>query len=339
MYKSYRTVIIASACILSGILITFNTQAQSDSKWYMGAMVGPSATNVLGDFPGNNYKIGMSGGVSLGRSFGDNDNFKVQADFLFSLKGTNQTYEEVSSINQDVVTSETKTKFDNNLNIGYLEVPLTARYSIPLGGGTFPYESRQGSTNLTFFAGPYFSYLLGAGAEFNTTQTSVVQFKDAQGEVTQEEETTREVDGGKFRVEGRDNFGTSPGLGAAEEIRQQLEPFAGNLPFDVDELISNNQPQSYSDGMNSIDLGVTAGIGLSFDIGDNNRLGIEGRFSQGMVSIDGDTPGAFSTSEVTFGNSQGGVPVPNVEYEQASLQNVQYAGYITWTYRFKDRTF
>lgn len=336
----YATSLMVSALVLTGMLCTKSSHAQNDSKWYMGALVGPSFTNVMGDFPGNNYKTGVSGGASLGRSFGDNNNFKIQADFMFSLKGLNQTYEEVSTIKQEVVTSKTVTEFDNNLNIGYFEVPLTARYSISLGGGTFPYESRQGSTNLTFFAGPYVAYLVGVGAEFNTTQTSTVQFKDADGEVTNEQENVVDVEGGKFRVEGRNNFGTSPGLGAAEQLRQQLEAFPGNLPFEVDELISGDQPESYSDGMNPLDLGVTAGIGLSFDIGDNNRLGIEGRFSQGMMTIDEDPPGAFSKSEVSFENAGGtGLPLPDVQYEQASLQNIQYAGYVTWTYRFETSSF
>ncbi len=323
------------AIVLIGVLRTNNAQAQNDSKWYMGALVGPSFTNVMGDFPGNNYKTAVSGGASLGRSFGDNDNFKLQADFMFSLKGLNQTYEEVSTIEQEVVTSETVTEFDNNLNLGYFEVPLTARYSISLGGGTFPYESRQGSTNLTFFAGPYVAYLVGVGAEFNTTQTSTVQFKDADGEVTNEQENTVDVEGGKFRVDGRNSFGTSPSSG----VRDQLEPLESFLPdgTSLDEFVAE-ETTSYSGGMKSLDVGVTAGVGLSFDIGGNNRLGIEGRFSQGMMTID-DDPGAFSKSEVNFDNSSGSVPIPDVQYEQASLQNIQYAGYITWTYRFETSSF
>ena len=327
---------MVSALLLTGMLCTKSSHAQNNSKWYMGALVGPSFTNVMGDFPGNNYKTGVSGGASLGRSFGDNNNFKIQADFMFSLKGLNQTYEEVSTIEQEVVTSKTVTEFDNNLNIGYFEVPLTARYSISLGGGTFPYESRQGSTNLTFFAGPYVAYLVGVGAEFNTTQTSTVQFKDADGEVTNEQENVVDVEGGKFRVDGRNSFGTSPGSG----VREQLEPLKAFLPdgTSLDQFVAE-ETTSYSGGMKSLDVGVTAGIGLSFDIGGNNRLGIEGRFSQGMMTIDED-PGAFSKSEVSFENAGGtGLPLPDVQYEQTSLQNIQYAGYVTWTYRFETSSF
>ena len=327
---------MVSALLLTGMLCTKSSHAQNNSKWYMGALVGPSFTNVMGDFPGNNYKTGVSGGASLGRSFGDNNNFKIQADFMFSLKGLNQTYQEVSTVEQEVVTSKTVTEFDNNLNIGYFEVPLTARYSISLGGGTFPYESRQGSTNLTFFAGPYVAYLVGVGAEFNTTQTSTVQFKDADGEVTNEQENVVDVEGGKFRVDGRNSFGTSPSAG----VREQLKPLKPALPDGVtlDDLVAE-ETTSYSGGMKSLDVGVTAGVGLSFDIGGNNRLGIEGRFSQGMMTIDED-PGAFSKSEVSFENAGGtGLPLPDVQYEQASLQNIQYAGYVTWTYRFETSSF
>lgn len=333
MHKRYLSFCLIAAFSFSIFNFSQSAQAQSDSKWYLGAMAGPTATNVEGDFSGNNFKTGISGGASLGRSFGDNDNFKLQADFLFSLKGLNQTYEEVSTIEQDIVTSKTTTEFDNTLNLGYFEVPITARYSIPLGSGTFPYESRQGTTKLNIFAGPYVGYLIGAGAEFNTTRTSVVQFKNSEGEVTNENKNSGELEGGKFRVDGRNNFGTNPGISIADQLSQ----YSGVEGFDqVIQNVKEQTPSSYSEGISSLDVGFTAGLGLSFKIGDNNRLGFEGRISQGMMTIDED-PGAFSSVEAVP-SEQEGIPF-EFEYEQASLKNIQYAGYVTWTYRLQNRTF
>ena len=316
---------------LGFLLMTNTSHAQRQSKWYIGAMVGPTMTNINGDFPGNNFKTGFSGGGTVGRSFGDNGNFKVQADILFSLKGFDQKFTEKSVIEQESVTSKTTTQFDNTLNLGYLEVPLTARYSIPLGSGTFPYESRQGTTNLTFFAGPYFGYLFGAGAQFDTKRTNVVQFKDAEGEVTNESENTGSLNGGKFRVSGRGTFGTNPIANQLEEIAQ-----AGPGLDKIVEDFKETYPSTYSGGISNIDIGFTAGVGLSFKISDQNRFGIEGRIAQGMVTID-DSPGAFNTISVK-GSSKEGQPF-DITSEQATLQNIQYAGYVTWTYRFDNSTF
>lgn len=330
MNKRSSTILSLTCCFFLFIIMASSAFGQGKSKWYIGSLVGPSMTNINGDFPGNNFKTGVSGGATVGRHFGDNGNFKIQADILFSLKGLNQKFTEKSVIKQQSVTSKTTTKFDNTLNIGYLEVPLTARYSIPLGGGTFPYESRKGSTNLTFFAGPYFAYLLGAGAEFNTTRTNVVQFKDAQGDVVNESKSTGSLNGGKFRVSGRNSFGTNP---IASQF-QELSSFPG-----VNKIVQNlrqSYPTSYSGGMSNIDIGFTAGLGLSFKMGENNRLGFEGRLAQGMVTID-DSPGAFSTIKVEPSDVQG-QPF-EITTEQASLKNIQYVGYVTWTYRFDNSTF
>ena len=316
---------------LGFLLMTNTSHAQRQSKWYIGAMVGPTMTNITGDFPGNNFKTGFSGGGTVGRSFGDNGNFKVQADILFSLKGFDQKFTEKSVIEQESVTSKTTTQFDNTLNLGYLEVPLTARYSIPLGSGTFPYESRQGTTNLTFFAGPYFGYLFGAGAQFDTKRTNVVQFKDAEGEVTNESENTGSLNGGKFRVSGRGTFGTNPIANQLEEIAQ-----AGPGLDKIVEDFKETYPSTYSGGISNIDIGFTAGVGLSFKISDQNQFGVEGRIAQGMVTID-DSPGAFNTISVK-GSSKEGQPF-DITSEQATLQNIQYAGYVTWTYRFDNSTF
>ena len=316
---------------LGFLLMTNTSHAQRQSKWYIGAMVGPTMTNINGDFPGNNFKTGFSGGGTVGRSFGDNGNFKVQADILFSLKGFDQKFTEKSVIEQESVTSKTTTQFDNTLNLGYLEVPLTARYSIPLGSGTFPYESRQGTTNLTFFAGPYFGYLFGAGAQFDTKRTNVVQFKDAEGEVTNESENTGSLSGGKFRVSGRGTFGTNPIASQLEEIAQ-----AGPGLDKIVEDFKETYPSTYSGGISNIDIGFTAGVGLSFKISDQNRFGVEGRIAQGMVTID-DSPGAFNTISVKP-SSKEGQPF-DITSEQATLQNIQYAGYVTWTYRFDNSTF
>ncbi len=330
MNKRYSTILNLAGCFLGILVMTSSAFGQAKSNWYIGSLVGPSMTNINGDFPGNNFKTGVSGGATVGRHFGENGNFKVQADILFSLKGLNQKFTEKSVIEQESVTSETTTKFDNTLNLGYLEVPITARYSIPLGGGTFPYESRQGGTNLTFFAGPYFGYLVGAGAEFNTTRTNVVQFKDAQGEVVNESESSGSLNGGKFRVSGRNTFGTNP-------IASQLQELSGISGVgQIVQDLQDSYPTSYSEGLSNIDIGFTAGLGLSFEMGDNNRLGFEGRLTQGMVTID-ESPGAFSSIKVEPSDVQG-QPF-QISTEQASLKNVQYVGYVTWTYRFDNSTF
>ena len=313
MNKGYLFRAIITGVLSFGMLF-ITSQSQAQTKWYLGGRAGPSLTNMVGDFPGNNYKLGYSGGATVGLAMGDDYNFSIQADLMASLKGFNQKYEEVATIEDDRVVSKTTTEFDNDLNLGYLELPITAKYSLTLGGGVFPYESRKGSFHIDFFAGPYVGYLFGAGASFNTTQTNVVTFLDESGEKTNENKDEADIDGGKFRVKGRDAYGLNP---------------YGN----IDTFSNVNIPSKLTDGLSSIDIGVTAGLGISLDVGENGRLGLEGRFSRGMVSID---DGFFNSIEITGFDDNF---KPQFEYEQADIKNVNMAAYLSYVYYIPNTTF
>ena len=316
MIKKYliKTLTIS---FLSCALLFYSTKSEAQPRWYLGSHAGPSMTNIMGDFPGNNFKFGYSGGATVGLALGDDHNFSIQADIMASLKGFNQKYKEISRFEEEASTAETVIQFDNQLDVGYLEMPLTANYSITLGGGIFPYSSRKGGVHIDFFAGPYVGYMYGAGASFNSKVTATVQFLDEEGNVTNESSSTAEVERGKFRVDGRNSYG----LTAFEDDG-------------VDSFKRLKVANKLTEGLKSIDIGVTGGLGISFDVGENGRLGIEGRYSRGMVSMDDDY---FNSFEVIAINPVTGEPA--LDRSTADIKNVQMAAYLSYVYYLPNNTF
>lgn len=313
MVKRYPVSNFLTVFILCGaLMVSYSAKGQ----FYFGGKAGATLTNVNGDFPGNNQKLGYSTGATVGLAFGEYDQFNVQADLLITTKGVNQTYEEVSSLQQGNILTETTLSYDNNLNLTYFEAPLTFKYSLSLGGGTFPYGGENGPVNIDLMAGPYIGMLMNATASFSTQQETRVAFFNDQGEVEDENTSSTDIDGGKFRLENRSRYGLRP-YGSLDTFK------------DVD------IPSTLNGNLNQMDIGLSTGIGISFELDENHTLGIEGRYTVGFVTID-DT--FFNDYEVTpkVNNQQISYDVSS---NKADLTNSAFVGYVTWTYQISPSPF
>jgi len=313
MLKQYFVRNFLTVFVLAGSLLIVNT---ANAQFYFGGKAGPTYTTVNGDFPGNNYKLGFSSGATVGVAFGDYDQFNIQADLLLTTKGLNQTFTEVSSLRQGNILTETTLEYDNDLNLTYFEAPLTFKYSLSLGGGAFPYHGENGPVNIDLMAGPYFGMLMNATASFNTRQETRVAFYNDEGEVEDENTSSSEIEGGKFRLENRGRHGLSP--------YGSLDTFS-----DVD------IPSTLDGNLNQMDIGISTGIGISFELDENHTLGLEGRYTVGLVTIDDtffnnyEVEPEVNNQEVTY----------NVNANQADLTNSAFVGYVTWTYQISPEPF
>ncbi len=297
--------------------IFFHLPNHSHAQFYFGGKIGPSLTNVNGDFAGNNYKFGYSSGGIIGVSFGEFDQFNIQTDLLISLKGVNQKFEEKSSLRRGDILTETTLKYDNNLHLSYFEAPLTFKYSLSLGGGVFPYNKEKGPVNIDIMAGPYIGYLLDAAASFNTERTTRVVFYDDEGEVENEDVTNSELEAGKFRLKNRAKHGLKP-YGSLDTFEQV------------------NIPSSLDGSLNTLDIGLSFGAGISFELSKSSTLGLEGRYTTGFMSID-DT--FFNDYKVNSEISEDGEANYDIQSNQADLTNTAFVFYLTWTYQIIPSTF
>lgn len=295
----------------------FISQKNAHAQIYFGGKAGPTFTNINGDFPGNNPKLGFSTGATLGVSFGEYDQFNIQADLLASLRGTNQKFQEISTVEQNNVSTETKLNYDNNLSLTYFEAPITVKYSLSLGGGVFPYRGETGPVNIDFMVGPYIGYLLNSGASFNTSRETTVKFFNDNGEVENEQNSSSEIEGGKFRLKNRAEYGLSPYRG-------------------LDSFEDADIPSTLDGNLNSLDVGLTGGVGISFEITEHSTLGIEGRYTMGFLNID-DT--FFNDYEVNSTVNADNTVDYDVTANQAELTNSGWVTYVSWTYQLSSSTF
>ncbi len=303
--------------LLALIFGCFLSHNKADAQFYFGGKAGPTITNINGDFPGNNPKVGFSSGATIGVSFGEYDQYNIQADLLGSLRGFNQKFQEVSNLEQNNVSTETKLNYDNKLHLTYFEAPLTFKYSLSLGGGVFPYSGETGPVNIDFMVGPYAGFLVNSGASFNTSRETTVKFLTDDGEVEDEQQSSTEIDGGKFRLKNRSEYGLNPyrGLDSFEDV-------------DIPTTLDGN--------LNSLDIGVTAGAGISFEISDHSTLGIEGRYTMGFLNID-DT--FFNDYEVSSSVNADNTVDYDVTANKADLTNSGWVAYLSWTYQLSGSTY
>jgi outer membrane protein W len=91
------------------------------------------------------YKTGFTGGVFMNYAF--NENFSLQPELLYTMKGVEGTLYEY----EDLLSVDVTASFD------YLEIPLLAVYAFPLESGFRP----------RVYAGPSFAYNLSSELEIS----------------------------------------------------------------------------------------------------------------------------------------------------------------------------
>lgn len=277
----------------------------SKAQFFIGAKAGGLNTTVQTDFDkGINSKIGYSGGLTLGYTF--SDAFTIQPDILYSIKGFNQTYTKAheirSNTNPDTLLQITN-EHDNTLDVNYIEVPVLFKLHLSLGGGVVPYDPPKGPIDIEIFAGPYASYLFDASQSLSASGTAEYFNPNNQEGAKQVEEFTPSG-GGSFDI--RQIAITNQSVNDLEVI----ENLASQGGSDISRQEALGVPAA-SEGLSAIDVGVVAGVGLSFEMGEYGKLTVNGRYSRGFMTID---DGFFSDREITLDLQQG-------QYESKALES------------------
>jgi len=277
----------------------------SKAQFFIGAKAGGLNTTIQTEIDrGINSKIGYSGGVTLGYSF--SDVFTLQPDILYSIKGFSQSYTKThqitSNANPDTLVDVTN-EYDNSLNANYIEMPVLFKFNISLGGGVVPYDSPDGPVNIEIFAGPYASYLFDASKSISVSGTAEYYNPNNESGAKQVEEFTPR---GASSFDIRQITITNQGVNDLEVV----ENLVSQDGTDISRREALGVP-AVSEGLSAIDVGVVAGVGLSFEMGESGKLTVNGRYSRGLMTID---DGFFSDREITLDLQQG-------EYESKALES------------------
>lgn len=301
------------------------------SQFYLGVQGGALMTNLEGDvniiwpgtYPGTlqqevkgagsgaNYKYGYSGGIVLGLRL--NDFVSIQPELNSSLKGFNQKYTTVTQAVFPDTAVMTKTEWDNTLDLMYGEVPILLKLSFSIGNGIFPYRPKKGPVDVEVFAGPYVAYRYGSAKSFSATTTIT-----GYGSDTATSTYSGSSSNGDFRLGG--GFDPEDTVG----ISQYFSSFPVRPLFDA--------------GLSVLDVGVTAGVGISIEVGDRGKLFVNGRYSKGFFTIDDGyfTDVVIKVDQEKLNDSDPekkaqAISVTNVEKD---ITNVAFGVYFGYTYTF-----
>jgi hypothetical protein len=182
------------------MLLINNANAQETKFGIKAGVHGANFSSDIPDFE-SDMKIGfhIGGSVLLGLS----DNFGINADVLYSIKGAKQTVEQTETVGSVSVTL----KGDETVSISYLEIPILARYTLESG--------------LYFNAGPYLGLRMGYKSEYDYTMTTTINgvstSTSESGSSTEDEGITSSDFGLKvglgYKLESGLDFGLNYGMG------------------------------------------------------------------------------------------------------------------------------
>jgi hypothetical protein len=145
--KFYFLTTAVSISLLSGIT---HAQTNADLKPYLGLKGGVNFSNLYTDkVDDNNVLTSFNAGLIV--NFPITKSLSVQPEFIFSRKGSEQTYD-------NLLTSGTA-----RFKLNYLEVPLLLKVNL--------------AKSFNLHAGPYLAYLIDAGVT-NETNSGNFDFED-----------------------------------------------------------------------------------------------------------------------------------------------------------------
>ncbi|MBL6962625.1 MAG: PorT family protein [Bacteroidetes bacterium] len=261
--------------------ISLGTQAQ----FFYGVTGGYNGYKLTGDtYGGMNYLNAPSFGAILGYKL--KIDFNLQAEILYIDKGVHQLFTHQQTLTttefDTIVTTLDIKKYDNELKLSYLEIPLLIKKSFSLRGGVFPYDRKTGKLDFDIFIGPYFGYRFGS-----STKMKVLRTRD----ITKDGITTP---------------GTETNYDSTSFFMGQNVTITRTDSTYNEDFFSNDVPNYPSiSGLNAIDAGITAGIGFSIEVSENSKFTVDGRYSMGLLTIDktyfNDVDFLFSSFPVTNG--------------------------------------
>jgi len=134
----------AALVIAAALLVALLTAPASAGNWTGGLKAGLNVADAYGDdAEGAGSRVGLIAGGFFGYRF--TDYFTIQHEILFSMKGSEGSHMNFFGGDRNVM-----------IRLAYLEVPVLARFTVPLAGRWKP----------GIFAGPAFSLLVYDNAEY-----------------------------------------------------------------------------------------------------------------------------------------------------------------------------
>ncbi|HLF53511.1 porin family protein [Flavobacterium sp.] len=126
-------------------LFAFGFVSAQDVKF--GIKGGVNFATLTGDVEDTSMKVGFNVGGLV--EIKVSEKFSVQPELLFSTQGAKEEYSETSGADSY--------KVENNLNLGYLNIPIMAKYYVV--------------DKFSLEAGPQFGFLMSAKSDYTETQT------------------------------------------------------------------------------------------------------------------------------------------------------------------------
>lgn len=250
------------------LLMIFLLGNVSDAQLFYGIKGGLNLSKLGGGdtYGGMNYKMGPIGGITIGYKI--RTDFNLQGEILYSSWGVNQKYiieETIETVENDSQKfTYNKKVYDNSLDLTYIHVPLLVKKSFSFKGGVYPYQRAISMVDIDFFVGPSVSYLLSSSVDLSTK----VYTTETLGTTTTVQPERNGVE--SFGIGQNYTFVSSDTNQYSNDYFAEYEASA----------------PSASSGLASIDVGVVAGAGLSFEVSPRSKLTIGARYNMGFLTID-----------------------------------------------------
>lgn len=271
----------------------------SFGQWILGAKAGYNFTKITGGgvYGGMNNKSGFEIGAVISKKL--KVDFAFESGIFYSMAGVNQKFIQVkkeSSNNpttNDRISKDSTFRISNTLSLNYVKIPLMLRKSFSIkGSNLYPYKRKISITDIDIMIGPYVSYLLSASASYSNKVSVVTKVNDL---------TTS----------------TEPEKGLTDDYHKSFQ-----IGFIDSTLVDSRRP-SLSKGLNKFDVGITASLGVSFELSTSTKLMVGGNYSMGLLTID-----KTYFNDITPGVDSQGNPVTNVT--KKDLKNSSMGVYLAW---------
>ena len=238
----------------------------SYGQWILGFKAGYGSAKITGAdvYGGMNNKSGADIGLIISKKL--KVDFAFESGIFYTQSGVNHKFIQVKKVSYNDpstgnrISSDSTFRYDNNISLNYLKIPLMLRKSFSIkGSNLYPYRRKISITDIDIMVGPYVGYLLSSSATFDT-KVSVIN-KD--NELTTSTEPEKAL---------TDKYHRSFQIGSIDTALA-LNGITVPTP-------------SVSSGLNKLDVGIQAALGLSIELSPNTKFMFGCNYSMGLLTID-----------------------------------------------------
>jgi hypothetical protein len=179
--------ILKLSLLLLGIsilsLIPFKSQAQFTLDLAPG--IGFTMNQLVGDIEDSDMSLGFLG--SLGVKMGFGGNFYIQVEPGSHVMFLSSEDESVMEIDESGFYQKVTTESKSTMLLGYVDIPILARYSFTTRDRIIPYDPRDRFT-VDLYAGPYVA--INYAAAYSSYESTTTSYAESNGDVIQDDKQT-----------------------------------------------------------------------------------------------------------------------------------------------------